>query len=148
MGTFGRGVWVSLAVLFFFCGLSSGSAWAKAFDMEMLDISVTAKSPADQAGPKTFYVNAKLKIECSYRWGEIDPKKPPPPLIIGFAYDRGNSGNMPIFPYSDLGPPAVAGTVRTVAAEFSPNEAGSYKISCVIMKKDNTLPGPLDVNLG
>jgi hypothetical protein len=145
MKIFGRGVWASLAALFLFCGVSSESAWAKAFDMEMTGITVTAINPADQAGPQAFYVNAKLRIECRYRWGEFKLKNPPVPLVIGFAYDHG--GNMPIFPQIDLGPPAAAGTIGTAAVEWSPKETGNYKLMCTIMKKDNTVPGALDANL-
>lgn len=134
MKTAGREICASLVTLCLVWGVSSEAAWAKAFDMEMLGITVTAKNPADQAGPNTFYVNARLRVECRYRWGKIDPRNPPPPLVIGFSSVLGD-GPMSRFPQSDLGRPSPAGTVGTAAAEFSPTEAGNYKLSCAIMKK-------------
>jgi hypothetical protein len=137
MRTFGRKAFATLAALLL-CGLASESAWAKAFDMEMTGISVTAENPADQVGPNIFYLGATIKINCSYRWGEFPLNNPPPPLLIQFYHSPGDKGHVN-FTAASVGPPAATGTVKTASASFLTYGVGDFKILCEIMRKEGTL---------
>lgn len=134
MKIFGRGVWASLAALFLFCGVSSESAWAKAFDMEMTGITVTAEKSADQAGSNTFYLDSPVKVECRYRWGEFELRNPPPPLVIQFFHEPADK-NFVNFRASAAGPPAAAGTIGVATAGFQTYTKGTIKVWCDIYKQ-------------
>ncbi len=135
MKKLGRGICASLAALFLVGGLSLQTAWAKAFDMEMVGITITAKNPADQAGPTTFYFNREVKIECKYKWGEFYLKNPPPPLQIHFFIEPPPEPLWNHVHVGDIGPPAATGTVGSTTTMFKTNTIGTIKVGCEILKK-------------
>ncbi len=134
MRTFARKICTGFMVLFIIYASSLEFAWAKAFDMEMVGITVTAQKPADQVGPNTFYLDSEVKVECRYRWGEFPLNNPPPPLLIQFFHDPPFSGYVN-FSAGDAGPPAATGTVGTATATFKTYTTGTIKVWCDIHKK-------------
>lgn len=120
----------SLAVLFLVCGLSSESVWAIPVDTKMLDITVTAKNPADQTSPNTFYLGAPLKVKCRYQWGADHPEySKATPLEIRFYSDPHPPGENGIIGYRNVGS-GIAGTIHTAEIDFKTNMGGTIDVSC------------------
>lgn len=68
--TFVRKICTGLIVLFLIYGSSSWPVWGadNYDDAQVIEVSVTAQNPADQAGPITFYDQSQLKVVCKYRY--------------------------------------------------------------------------------